>query len=312
MNLFKLLNGNNYLTFNREMAREIGINASIFLSELLDKFEYFQKQGVLKEDGWFYLTIESAEERTTLGRDAQDGAIKKLKDLGFIQTKQIGMPAKRHFKIIKEKITEWVYPTTLVEESRNLTEESRNQGCNFSATKDVTFPQPTLYSKEPKEEPKVSVCYLPPVGLDIEHPDSDKISKEEVSKKNLEEVFRGLALPQALGKESITGGTIKVSLQDIFLKASQNRTDWKVEEIHDAWKVLDEYQGKIREPFAFIEGTIKNMRTKKKSKFLKTKESKWKKSDSPHTTESKENLLESDLSEHPSLGSILEQMGINL
>lgn len=168
-------------------------------------------------------------------------------------------------------------------------------------------PAPIPHTKTHTKKEEV-VCYPPPKGVDIK----DSLSKEELKKKSVEEALRGLKIPSTLNKLSITGGTINISLQDIFLKASQNRTDWKVEEIHDAWKILEEYQGKIREPISFIEGTIKNMRTKKKSEFLKTKESKWKKSNNQHITEIKETSLEKDLSEHPSLGSILEQMGKSL
>lgn len=157
MNLFKLLNANNYFSVNREIAREIGINATIILSEILDKYTYFEARGQLN-DGWFYLTVESVEERTTLAKDAQAGAIKILKDLGLIETKQMGMPSKRHFRVIQEKFTEWVKPA-------NKKEETRQQDGGFDAIKmeGLSTPAP-IYSKETKEEPYKEIKPPTPKG----------------------------------------------------------------------------------------------------------------------------------------------------
>lgn len=146
MNLFTILNANNYLTVNREIARKIGINAAIFLSEIIDKFCYFEARGQL-DDGWFYLTVDDAESRTTLKKDCQTGAIKILKELGFIETKQRGMPAKRYFKVDKKKITDFV-------NSDNKKEEVREQERVPDAIKVEEFPTPAPIYKSQEEEPE--------------------------------------------------------------------------------------------------------------------------------------------------------------
>jgi len=103
-----LINGNSWFSINRHIARSIGLNAAVFLSELIDKYEFFSSSGKLTEDGWFYLTIEDAEERTTLAKDAQRGSIKVLQSLGILQCKQMGMPSKRYFKINDIALGEWI------------------------------------------------------------------------------------------------------------------------------------------------------------------------------------------------------------
>lgn len=67
--ILSLANGNNWFSVNRDIARAVGLNAAIMLSEVINKYEFFKEKGSL-ENGWFYLTIEDAEERTTLARDA--------------------------------------------------------------------------------------------------------------------------------------------------------------------------------------------------------------------------------------------------
>lgn len=152
MSLYTLLNNNNFFTVNREMAKKVGLNASIFLSELIDKYCYFESMG-LEPDGWFYLKIEDVYDRTSLGRDAQDGAIKKLKALGLIECKQMGMPAKRHFRLSRQKIEEIA---SSLRNPANKIAESRKQDCNFSANKIEEFPQTAPYIRtleKPKKQP---------------------------------------------------------------------------------------------------------------------------------------------------------------
>lgn len=186
LSLLKILNANNYFSVNRIIAHKIGLNATIFLSEIIDKFCFFQSQGKL-QDGWFYITIEEAEERTTLARDAQDGAIKKLKELGLIETKQRGMPAKRHFKVFEEKITEWVISSSKVE-------ESRNQECGNSPTQGEENPQPAPIYKSLIEKPKshescAGVRATPPSDSSPKNMTHDETLKEmEKEKKRCPEM----------------------------------------------------------------------------------------------------------------------------
>lgn len=146
MNLFTLLNANNYFTVNREIARKIGLEATIFLSEIIDKFTYFESKNML-EDGWFYLTMEDVLERTTLSRRYQDTAIKILTSLGFIEMKRMGMPAKRYFKVFKEKITDWLNCT-------NKIGGCAKQECTETPNKNGESVQTAhIEIKKPKEEP---------------------------------------------------------------------------------------------------------------------------------------------------------------
>ena len=69
-------------------------------------------------DGWFFNTAKNIEEDTCLTSHQQRKAIKNLKDLGIIETKVVGIPAKQHFKIIENKLLS--YFNTSCEESVKL------------------------------------------------------------------------------------------------------------------------------------------------------------------------------------------------
>lgn len=71
----------------------------IVLSQLL----YWQGKGANK-DGWVYKTIEEMKTETGLTRHQQDRAIKKLVELGIIETKLASIPAKRHFLLRLDRL----------------------------------------------------------------------------------------------------------------------------------------------------------------------------------------------------------------
>lgn len=110
ISLLSLLNGNNYALFNRSLAHKIGLNETIILSEIIDKYDYFHKENSLIEindkHGWFYLTMDKIFERTALTAKQQRPAINKLIRLGFIEIKTYGQPSKRYFYINQQKLLE--------------------------------------------------------------------------------------------------------------------------------------------------------------------------------------------------------------
>jgi hypothetical protein len=97
--LFQLINPDNSISINRYLAHAIGLNEALIFAALISKYTYYSNKNTLDQEGFFYSTIDDLEESTTLGRKAQDRAIKKLVQLKLIETKLKGLPAKRHFKI---------------------------------------------------------------------------------------------------------------------------------------------------------------------------------------------------------------------
>ena len=103
MSILYLLASSNFITVNKSLLKMVGLEASVLLGELASEYVYFEGQEGL-EDGFFYSTIENIEERTTLSVHQQKTAIRKLKELGLIETKVKGVPAKRFFRICEEQV----------------------------------------------------------------------------------------------------------------------------------------------------------------------------------------------------------------
>ena len=108
-----LLSSTAFLVLNKELARRIGLKEAVLLADLISKEEYFIANGMT--DGWFFNTAKNIEADTCLTSHQQRKAIKRLKDLGIIETKVIDIPAKKHFKIIENKLLS--YFNTSCEES---------------------------------------------------------------------------------------------------------------------------------------------------------------------------------------------------
>ena len=108
-----LLSSTAFLIVNKELAKQVGLKAAVLLADLISKEEYFISKGMT--DGWFFNTAKNIEDDTSLTSHQQRKAIKNLKDLGVIETKVVGIPAKQHFKIIENKLLS--YLTTSCEES---------------------------------------------------------------------------------------------------------------------------------------------------------------------------------------------------
>jgi hypothetical protein len=106
------LNQDNYQTYNRQVAKFCqSVNAAIMLAELINRYEMHISRDELAShpkygEGWFYYTVEKAEERTCLSRKEQLSALKILKNQELITTCEFGLPNKRYFKVNENKILE--------------------------------------------------------------------------------------------------------------------------------------------------------------------------------------------------------------
>jgi hypothetical protein len=112
------------IAFHVSFARITGsVNAALFLSQA-----YYWANRTSDPDGWFYKTQEEWTTETYLSRREQEQARKTLRQLGIVEEKLVGVPARLYYKINHQRTLE------LLEKS----------DCPFSATEDVPNGQPRL------------------------------------------------------------------------------------------------------------------------------------------------------------------------
>lgn len=101
--IFQLLNDGNTLYFNRLLAHSMGVHENIIYLSLLTKYYYYvSKKPDSVSDGWFYCTIADLQESTAFSGKQQTKAINNLVNMGVLETKLQGVPAKRYFKIVDD------------------------------------------------------------------------------------------------------------------------------------------------------------------------------------------------------------------
>lgn len=109
--MLKLIANDNFIIINKEIANIIGLDEAIILGELASEYNYWERNGKLDND-YFFSTIENIEKSTTLKEKRQRSAFNKLKELGIIDIKIKGMPAKRYIKINEEVLYKTIYGET--------------------------------------------------------------------------------------------------------------------------------------------------------------------------------------------------------
>lgn len=109
MNLMKLLSGDGFVMYNREIAHEVSVNGAIIFGQLCSSYSYFQERGELAtfdEKQYFYITSDKLEKYTALSYKQQSKAIKELERSGYIETKLKGLPATKYYRIVMDKLVQ--------------------------------------------------------------------------------------------------------------------------------------------------------------------------------------------------------------
>lgn len=95
----KLLAQDNYISYNRDLARRIGPEATIVFGELCSVSNLFGTED-------FYCLKEQIIDRTALSERAVRLSIKKLNELGVLGIIKKGIPCKNYYTINIEKLLE--------------------------------------------------------------------------------------------------------------------------------------------------------------------------------------------------------------
>lgn len=103
MSLLTSLLGTNFVMFPRDIAKVIGTNEALVFAELISEYSYWVDTDRL-EDGWFYSTAENLANNTTLTEKQIIQPIKNLIDVGLIEKKIAGCPARTWYRINEKEV----------------------------------------------------------------------------------------------------------------------------------------------------------------------------------------------------------------
>lgn len=179
--LMSILSSDAYIILNKYVMKAIGLHEAILLGELCSEYIYWCKEDKL-QDGYFFSTRENIEKETTLSPHQQRQALKNLVNFGFIEVTEKDMPKKTYYKVIEEKVYEFLSKIELDfaevkkfndKTSKNLTSSDENiedqDVKNFNINNNIinNNKDNNILSNHIKDE-------------------EDKIDYEEIFKKNIE------------------------------------------------------------------------------------------------------------------------------
>lgn len=104
MNVLQLVANKSFITVNKVIAQNFGLDAAVLLGELASTQVYWEEQGGLDSEGMFYQTCEQITQNTTLSKHQQARAAKALEDAGVLKTKKKGLPPMKYYVIDADKL----------------------------------------------------------------------------------------------------------------------------------------------------------------------------------------------------------------
>lgn len=104
MNVLQLVANKSFITVNKVIAQNFGLDAAVLLGELASTQVYWEEQGGLDSEGMFYQTCEQITQNTTLSKHQQAKAAKVLEDVGVLKTKKKGLPPMKYYVIDADKL----------------------------------------------------------------------------------------------------------------------------------------------------------------------------------------------------------------
>lgn len=127
MDIIDLLAFDNYIIVNKDLMVAVGVAEAMLLGELASEFRYWRKAGKL-EDGWFYSTCENLEDKLPFSRPTIKKATDHLEETGILETKLMGMPAKKYYRI---------NPAQLEKFLQHVCKDFNKQVCKDFYTKNI-------------------------------------------------------------------------------------------------------------------------------------------------------------------------------
>lgn len=85
-----------YICVSKALMRNLGNDAAIVYSVLVHSYIYYESQGTLTDDKYFFCTVESLEENCNVSKAQQNTIFKKLASLGLVKLDYRGLPKRRY------------------------------------------------------------------------------------------------------------------------------------------------------------------------------------------------------------------------
>lgn len=141
-----------FLIINKCLLVNLGVDASLVLSDLIQKEQYF-KESCQKYDGFFFNVTNDISCSTTLSYYQIKQAISVLEKWGIIKVVLKGVPAKKHFKIDHAQILNFLKSSIEKTEEldcKNFNNKMLNNSSSINNNKEIIIKNKKVYTRKEK------------------------------------------------------------------------------------------------------------------------------------------------------------------
>ena len=157
------------------------------------------------------------------------------------------------FRLIKKLLDEGV----LIKGNYNRTAFDKTSWYAFK--NEIMFTKPRIRgmdSTTPRNQSREVAVPIPDTKTDTE-------TKIVCASQNPVDFSKHLKNHEEVEKQNCSGGSFKISKEELFIRCIKERMDWSEVEIDEVWEILKNHAGGIRDWFKFCSQTIINRRKMK-------------------------------------------------
>ena len=141
-----------FLIINKGLLVNLGVDASLVLSDLIQKEQYF-KDSSQDNEGYFFNVTNDISCSTTLSYYQIKQAISVLEKWGIIKVVLKGVPAKKHFKIDHAQILNFLKSSIEKTEEldcKNFNNKMLNNSSSINNNKEIIIKNKKVYTRKEK------------------------------------------------------------------------------------------------------------------------------------------------------------------
>lgn len=91
---------------NKALAHRVGFDSAALIAELIGKHEYWKARGLLKPGGWFFMTSDDIQAVMGVSERQAKRLTASVKASGVVEIVKKGVPAKNHWRIDFDLLSE--------------------------------------------------------------------------------------------------------------------------------------------------------------------------------------------------------------
>jgi hypothetical protein len=169
-----------YLALSVPIINSLGLEAAAWIADMLSKYDYFEKRGMIDSQGWFFNTQENIKATTGLNFKSQTKIIKLLESVGILKFTKKGLPSKNYYRLDYKKLAD-----ICSESNQTKYQQDTDMDCPVTPIGVTTDADPLLSNKNRINKNRLNKYSSKEEYINSASQNSDSVSLDKQSKHTL-------------------------------------------------------------------------------------------------------------------------------